>query len=162
MILAVTHEALSIPFEPRFYRTERGYQGRLYSALQERFNKRGVVDGRTILELEYQKSPHHGTTQRPDVVLHVPAEHSGASVRSNNFAVWALKRKASEGDALADFDKLDLMFSQLDYRIGIFVNIGIDRHFLDRYRGGYSERLLAVGVQRTPNGICVAESRGWT
>jgi hypothetical protein len=52
-------------------------------------------------------------TQRPDIVLHVPAEESRAEIDENNFAVWALKRHASNARALSDFKKLDEMLGRL-------------------------------------------------
>lgn len=47
-----------------------------------------------ILEMEYQKSSRHGLGQRPDIVFHIPAEHSRESVQANNFAVWALPHRS--------------------------------------------------------------------
>jgi nucleoside-diphosphate-sugar epimerase len=45
------------------------------------------------LEQEYQKgTSSHGTTQRPDIIIHVPVEHSGARITENNYVVYALKK----------------------------------------------------------------------
>jgi hypothetical protein len=160
-LLTVTRDALRRPCERRFYATERGYQGHLYCALQSLLIQQGIVDGRTILELEYQKSGRHGTSQRPDIILHVPTEHSGSSVEDSNFAVWALKRAVDRGAALEDFDKLDEMFARLRYGIGIFVNIDADDHFIEEYRGGFSDRLVGVALRRGSGEVRLIESGGW-
>jgi hypothetical protein len=77
-IMSATDEALSAVSEPRFLRTERGFHGRFYCALQQTLEKAGLLDSGRILEMEYRKSTRHGTSQRPDIVLHKPAEESGA------------------------------------------------------------------------------------
>ncbi len=83
--------------------------------------------------MEYQKSFRHGMSQRPDIVLHVPAEDSGACVVDNNRAVWALKRHATQAGARADFEKLEEMFKRLRYPFGIFVNIDAKDGFASAY-----------------------------
>jgi hypothetical protein len=90
-----TDSALRMVDAPRFLRTERGFQGRFYCALQKTLEERGLLQGERILEMEDQKSTRHGLAQRPDIILHVPAEGSNAPVFENNVAVWALKRKAA-------------------------------------------------------------------
>lgn len=96
-----------------------------------------------ILEMEYQKSAIHGLSQRPDIVFHIPRELSGDSVHHNNYAVWALKRDATSGEAVEDFDKLDEMCDVLKYPLAIFVNIASSKTRLDLYRGKFSERIHA-------------------
>ena len=91
-IVSATDQALRTVAVPRFLRTERGFQGRFYCALQEALERLGVLRNGHILEMEYQKSARHGMSQRPDIVLHIPAEDAGSDVRENNLAVWALKR----------------------------------------------------------------------
>jgi hypothetical protein len=86
-IVAVTDEALRQVAEPRFLRTERGFQGRFYCALQKLLHENGLLPEGRILQMEYQKSARHNMHQRPDILLHVPAEESGAGVAENNFAV---------------------------------------------------------------------------
>jgi hypothetical protein len=99
-----------------------------------------------ILEMEYQKSARHGTDQRPDIVFHIPAEISRAPVADNNFAVWALKHKASETEANADFGKLDDMCRALRYHLAVFVNISSVRTHLAAYTGRYADRIHSFGV----------------
>lgn len=145
-IIDATDEALREVAVPRFLRTERGFEGQFYCALQRALEKRGLLQGGRILEMEYQKSDRHGMNQRPDIVLHVPAEESGAGVGENNFAVWALKRHATRSKAREDFEKLDEMFQGLCYPIGIFVNIDAHDSFAHSYDGRFPERLRTVAV----------------
>ena len=145
-VLAATVEALRNVDDPRFFRTERGYHGRFYCTLQAALDrKRQLING-VILEMEYQKSNRHGIAQRPDIILHIPAEESGASVRGNNFAVFALKRRASPADAIADFGKLDEMCERLDYPLAIFINVDSERHYREEYTGPFPDRLHTFGV----------------
>jgi len=145
-LIDATEEALHNVAEPRFLQTERGFHGRFYCALQQVLEKKGLLENGCILEMEYQKSARHGMSQRPDIVLHVPAEESGAVVGENNFGVWALKRQASKSKALEDFDKLDEMFETLRYPLGIFVNVDTRHNRADCYIGRFPERLRSVAV----------------
>jgi len=147
LMARTTRHALEMIVDPRFYATERGFQGRLNSALQERLVAEGFLRGGQILEEEYQKSERHGTFQRPDLVLHTPAERTNAGVRANNVAVWALKRRASGATATEDFDKLDEMFAILNYAIGFFVNVDSTTDHRGLYRGRYSNRLLCISTR---------------
>jgi hypothetical protein len=107
---------------------------------------RGILTDKVILEMEYQKSHGHGTSQRPDIILHVPVEISGGSVRDNNFAVWALKHSGSGTAAEEDFNKLDEICVRLNYPLLIFVNIASAQTHLDRYQGPHRERIHAFAV----------------
>ena len=145
-IVTATDEALRQVAEARFLRTGRGFQGQFYCALQRVLEERGLLQGGRILEMEYQKSSRHGITQRPDIVLHEPGEDSGAGVAANNFAVWALKRRATTRQAQDDFARLDEMFETLCYPLGIFVNNDATDHFAASYDGRFPERLRTVAV----------------
>lgn len=145
-ILEATVEALGTVAEPRFFRTERGYHGRFYCVLQAALDRRGLLVDGVILEMEYQKSARHDMAQRPDIILHIPAEESGARRKDNNFAVFALKWRASRTEALADFGKLDEMCEWLDYPLAIFINIASERHYREEYTGPFQDRLHAFGV----------------
>jgi hypothetical protein len=145
---------------PRFLATERGFQGGLYCALRSELEKMGILSKRVILEMEYQKSWRHGTYQRPDIVLHIPAEISGESPEKNNYAVWALKRAASAPDAEEDFEKLDEMRDILHYPLLIFVNVGSGKNAktrLDLYKGENKELIHAFGVPG-PKGAAIKHS----
>ena len=153
-ILDATREALLAVRGLRFYRTERGFHGRFYCALMESLDHRGFLNEETVLEMEYQKSARHGTHQRPDILLHTPAEVTGALVTHNNYAVWALKRHASIEVAREDFDKLDDMFRTLEYPLGIFINVDARENQIEHYCGSYRERLCGCAVwldNGTPN-----------
>ena len=114
---------------------------------QEQLDQAGLITRGAILEMEYQKSSRHGIRQRPDIIFHIPAEHSRASVRENNFAVWALKRRASSADALADFDLLDEMFEALSIaHSGFFLNIDSADTMRQHYHGRHGNRLAAVAA----------------
>ncbi len=139
-------DAISLVVNPRFFHTERGYQGAFFCALQRILEEKGIVDGRRILEMEYQKSSRHGIRQRPDIILHVPTELSGGDTTENNFAVWALKRMADTDRALEDFMKLKELFDNLGYPLGFFINIASAAHHLEEYSGDSADRIVAIAV----------------
>ncbi|MEX2493215.1 MAG: hypothetical protein WD425_15795 [Nitrospirales bacterium] len=90
-LITATEAAIRAVGAARFFETERGFHGRFYCALQAELDRAGLIANGAILEMEYQKSERHDMVQRPDIVFHIPAEHSGAGARAYNFAVWALK-----------------------------------------------------------------------
>jgi hypothetical protein len=145
-VLESTDQAMRHLTAPRFFRSERGYQGWFYCHLQRELDRRGLLVEPCILEMEYQKSRRHGMEQRPDIILHIPAEESGAHVAENNFVVWALKLNATEAKAAEDFTNLDEIIGGLGYRIGIFVNVASTRTFARSYSGGYADRIFMVAV----------------
>ncbi|MBI4483116.1 MAG: hypothetical protein HY652_09520 [Acidobacteria bacterium] len=120
-VFKATEAALKSIRETRFFATERGYQGRFYCALQRELDRRGLLLADWVLEMEYQKSARHNLTQRPDIVLHIPAEVSGAVPQENNAAVWALKLRASQDEARGDCLKLNDLFRVLRYSVGFFI-----------------------------------------
>lgn len=154
-LINATIRSLSLITTPRLFRTERGYQGEFFCALQNILKEQGIIDGDIILEMEYQKSQRHGIHQRPDIILHVPAEISRANVSENNFAVWALKHRSSQKSALEDFRKLDEMFDVLEYPLGFFINIDSARHYFDEYKGDFVDRLVAFAVQLCEDGVSI-------
>lgn len=99
-----------------------------------------------FVEMEYQKSSRHGLSQRPDIIYHIPVEHSGGDIVENNFAVWALKARANAAAAQEDFEKLDEMFEHLNYPLGFFVNIDTEQHHLASYNGTFKDRLIGISV----------------
>ncbi|HZS10043.1 MAG TPA: hypothetical protein VFD58_34765 [Blastocatellia bacterium] len=158
LIIEATIDALKSVKHPRFFRTERGYHGRFYCALQSVLDQRMSLDDACILEMEYQKSSRHGTGQRPDIVLHIPAGKTRPSVKENNYAVWAFKRKSSVDGAVDDFRKLDEMFELLCYSLGFFINIGSDEHLLKNYTGAYPDRIIAFAVRRKADVIEIRQA----
>jgi hypothetical protein len=146
-IAAATLEALTMVRELRFFRTERGYHGRFYCALQQVLDSMGFLADDTILEMEYQKSQRrHGISQRPDIVLHSPTEATGKLVTANNIAVWALKHRASVSNAREDFTKLDEMIRVLHYQVIVFVNVESEHHYFNEYCGPYSSCLVTCSA----------------
>jgi hypothetical protein len=160
MIIEATILALRSVRHARFFRTERGYQGRFFCALQEILEEFGILNDDLILEMEYQKSvARHHMNQRPDIVLHIPTEVSNAPPNKNNFAAWALKCRANPAHAQDDFRKLDELFLVLDYPLGFFVNIDSDSHHLLHYSGNYPDRLIAYAVQLNDRDVSIRGAR---
>jgi hypothetical protein len=95
----------------------------------------------------------HQSDDRQVIRFHVPAGESGGRVDEGNFAVWALKRKATDKQARDDFSKLDRMFAELRYPVGIFINIDAADHFAASYTGRFPGRLRTVAVRLTGDQI---------
>lgn len=154
LAIEIIIEALKHMDSPRFFKTERGFQGRFACALYEILNKRQIFPDDTIVEEEYQKriEPHR-TSLRPDLIIHVPFEAGHSSSRKeNNFVVFAFKRQASKDDAKDDFEKLDTIFRELEYPLGIFINIdGRSEVFLDKYSGSFKNRIHEFCIRQTNN-----------
>lgn len=145
-LIDATEAAIRAVNATRFFQTERGFHGRFYCALQAELDRADLIIKGAILEMEYQKSARHGLGQRPDIIFHIPAEHSRAGVEANNFAVWALKRRATVAEAKEDFDKLDQMFESLRYPIGFFINIDATDPMREYYTGTHRTRLVTVAA----------------
>jgi len=145
-LITATESAIRAIDASRFFKTERGFHGRFYCALQTELDRFGLIADGAILEMEYQKSARHGLIQRPDIIFHVPTEHSGFGVVANNFAVWALKRHATNFEAIEDFNKLDQMFDTLRYPLGFFINIDSTQPMLEHYTGQHRDRLVALAA----------------
>lgn len=145
-LVSATDAAIRNVDAARFFQTERGFHGRFYCALQMELDRVGLLANGAILEMEYQKSTRHGLGQRPDIIFHIPSEHSPSRVDENNFAVWAIKRRASSAAARDDFEKLDQMFETLCYPVGFFVNIDASDPMRDHYAGAHRHRLAAVAA----------------
>lgn len=144
-IVEITTESLLAIHHIRYFHTERGFQGELIRELNNRIE--GIFPPGTIAEQEYSKSiSRHGTSQRPDIVLHVPAEYSGLGIKENNFAIFALKLNAESDDAIDDFNKMDIMFQQLNYQLGFFININSNKHHLEHYSGPYRSCIHGYSV----------------
>ena len=144
----------------RLFSTERGYQGQLITELKNRVNIKQIFSKHAILEQEYQKTLEaHGINIRPDLIIHIPYEtgiHNDR--RSGNYVVIQLKLNASEEMAQEDFNKLDLMFGEeLDYPLGIFLNINSGKTFFDCYTGDYRERLHCFAVRLVDDEVIIYE-----
>jgi hypothetical protein len=73
----------------------------------------------------------------------VPFEAGHAQKRwEDNFVVFAFKKNADKDTAKDDFEKLDIMFKELKYPIGFFINInGYPNISLENYEGNYKNRI---------------------
>jgi len=121
-LFASFRESLRGITAPRFYETERGFQGELLSQL----SKRPQLSDPEIIEQEHQKRlKEHGLTIRPDIIIHEPFDPERHSARTEgNLAVVELKLNATAKEAAQDFQNLAAMLRVLQYRFGVFVNIG--------------------------------------
>jgi hypothetical protein len=91
VFLQTPRTALLAITEPRFFGTERGYQGALIAELQQRLAD-VRLPGDPIVEQEYQKRiSAHGIRIRPDIIMHVPFERDGVPSRKH----WNLVAIAS-------------------------------------------------------------------
>lgn len=130
MVLAALRESMQKILDPRFYETERGYQGALVAQLTMHLEF-ADFNGHPIIEQEYQKTlPNHGITIRPDVIVHIPFSKEWAADRTHgNVVAIELKRRATNSDAVADFQSLSLLAHHLAYLLMIFINIdSADNH----------------------------------
>jgi len=120
-LLTRVGESLTAITAPRFFETERGYQGQLLAQLDARLH----LPHAAIVEQEYQKQASmHRLNIRPDIIIHEPFDPERHHSRADgNFAVIELKRRASPADARDDFQSLAKMLDVLRYRLGIFINI---------------------------------------
>ena len=158
ILIDSTLRTLSLISNDRFFANERGYQATLHSILRQILTEVGTVNDSRILESEYQKSVRHHTDQRPDIILHIPATREVA-VTENNYAVWALKRRAYRRGALEDFEKLDEMFETLHYQIGFFINIDSVHTQLSHYHGGFKERVMGCSTKKVESSLVVTFAR---
>jgi len=152
LIIETIIEALKNMDSPRFFKTERGFQGRFACALYERFDAKKIFQDDTIIEEEYQKRKGlHGTKLRPDLIVHIPVECSQASSRAeNNFVIFEFKRRANEERVKEDFEKIDEIFENLAYPLGIFINInGYPNIFLNKYSGNFINRIHEFCITQT-------------
>ena len=73
--------------EPRFFATERGFQGELLAELRARLHE-AYFPGDPVVEQEYQKRMReHDIRIRPDLIVHIPFERGLTRVRA---ALWLL------------------------------------------------------------------------
>jgi hypothetical protein len=138
-VIEAVVQALSAVTNARFFETERGFQGAFQANLAIALGDR--VPPEAIVEEEYQKRIRiHGIRRRPDVIVHTPTQPGGDRC-AGNFAVFALKLRATPSEARQDFDALDAMFAALRYPFGAFINIGDDRTHAEQYGGAFPERI---------------------
>lgn len=139
--------ALQSVTTPRFYETERGFQGELLVALR-RTLPQDFLPARAIIEQEYQKLLRsHGLAIRPDIIIHEPFDSSRHhSPDEGNLAVMELKRAATAKSAAADIESLVQMIEILRYSLAVFINIAsVDTH-ADVVPTGWRDRIACFAV----------------
>ena len=142
----------------RFFKTERGFQGRFACALYKILDEEKIFPDDAIIEQEYQKRlGDHRTTQRPDLIIHVPFEAEHSQHRwEDNFVVFAFKKDADVDTAKEDFGKLDIMFKELKYPIGFFINInGYPDIYLDQYTGVFKDRIHEFSIRGKERNVMI-------
>lgn len=145
-IISAVRTSLGIVQHPRYFQSERGYQGAFQAQLSQLIPKL-ILDG-AIVEEEYQKRIRdHGINIRPDVIVHIPFDTNILESRNDgNFIAIELKLHATKIDALADYNKLATLCEHLSYPLGVFINIGSHNTFLADYSGAHKTKLYAFGV----------------
>lgn len=145
-LLTIVRESLLAVSNPRYYETERGFQGALLAELNSRLPSLQLADA--IVEQEYQKRmPEHGIRIRPDIIIHVPfKEGRHNSRREGNFVAFELKINANQNSAFEDYKSLSKMCDVLGYPLGIFINIASNTAFLNDYQGSHKDKLYAFSV----------------
>ena len=148
LLFAAVRESLQAITEPRFYETERGFQGQLLIELSKRipnFLPRDLA----IIEQEHQKTlEHHGLRIRPDIIIHKPFNPElHASRQKGNFAVIELKLRARPKKAIEDFSSIQSMLRVLDYPVGIFINIDQTRTQIEHAPSSCHGKLVAFSTK---------------
>ncbi|TKC91703.1 hypothetical protein FAZ69_04475 [Trinickia terrae] len=156
-LIGAFRAALSSIIEPRFFETERGFQGALIIEL----HRRVPLTAGTVIEQEYQKRLLiHGISQRPDIVIHEPFDPSRHRARTDgNHAVLEIKRRSTERQAILDFEKLRVMTEVLDYPLAMFVNIDSAETYVEVSPPELRDRLICFAVYRGDTGTEVIERR---
>jgi hypothetical protein len=127
---------------------EGTFQARLFTELLHRLPGLGEVAQDFRLEQEVTKTIKlHGFRKRPDLILHKPFELGITGSRTDgNFACMELKVRAGCASALKDYEKLAKFCDQLNYDLGIFINIGRSDTHRDAYDGPHGDRIHGFGV----------------
>jgi len=143
-VLRSIRDSLAAITAPRFFDTERGYQGALLGHLEGRLQ----LPDYAIVEQEYQKQAGlHGLTIRPDIIIHEPFDSERHCARTDgNLAVVELKLRARPAEALGDFQSIRLMLDTLQYPIGVFINIGSTLTYAESLPEHIRERVVCFAV----------------
>jgi hypothetical protein len=156
-IIECIRDSLAAITAPRYFRTERGFQGELLVQLSRRLH---LLD-REIVEQEYQKRQRdHGLTVRPDIIIHEPfdpARHAGRA--EGNRAVVELKLNATMAEAAEDFESLAAMIQLLHYPLGVFVNIASTVTHANLVPAAVRSHVVAFAVSLQDGKPCVTEER---
>jgi len=158
LLLANIRKSLASISVPRFFETERGFQGALLAELTRRIPKYVLPDG-AIIEQEYQKRlAEHGLTIRPDIIIHEPFDpNRHADQREGNLAVLELKLRASKDEAAEDYKSLSKMIEVLRYPLGLFINIASDATYVELIPRGAKTHIVAFAVSLREGHVRVVE-----
>ena len=156
-VLIGVRDALAAITVPRFFQTERGYQGALLGQLHERLR----LPDYAVVEQEYQKQAgQHGLKIRPDILVHEPFDFERHVARTEgNVAVIELKLRATAADALADFQSLRSMLEVLRYPLGVFVNIASVVTHADLVPQDVRGRIVCFAVELADGAAQIVEQR---
>lgn len=143
-LLTALRASLEAIDHPRFYETERGFQGELIAQLQGRTWFQPTY----ITEQEHQKKEQwHGLRIRPDIIIHWPFDPAFHRDRTEgNLVAFELKLNATSDEAKTDFAKLGLMIERLRYPLGVFVNIGSEHAFAELMPTAFQQNIAVFGV----------------
>ena len=151
------HDALSSINAPRYFESERGFQGALLVQLSHSL----TLPDKVLIEQEHQKRLQaHGLTFRPDIIVHepfTPLLHGNRS--EGNYIVVELKLNATPEEATDDFRKLTQMLQILNYPIGIFINIGSTRTYRELAPIETQGRVVCFAVSQSNGETIVIEER---
>lgn len=148
LFLALFMDALRAIRKPRFFDTERGYQGELLAELRSIIG-RGGLPGDPIVEQEYQKTiPRHGLRIRPDIIIHIPFERGVTNGRrEGNFVAVELKRRAGRRQAGIAFKNLRQINEALNYPLTVFVNIDSANNHAELCPGSIAAQTVCIAVR---------------
>jgi hypothetical protein len=156
-IISTVTQSLAAISDPRFYESERGFQGQLLAELIQRLPS-SLIPSQPIVEQEYQKNlQRHGIRIRPDLIIHVPTPQGGDRTRGNYVAI-ELKLNANSKSVLGAFSNLSLLMERLSYPLGVFINISSTNTHGQAYSGEFPDRMHCFAVQRQANGTLVRHS----
>ena len=158
IIIAVRESLLAI-CHPRFFETERGYQGELLAELRNRLPILQIENGRTVVEQEYQKTlQSHGVKRRPDLLLHEPFDQQHHRDRTQgNYAVFELKRRGTPRKAKDDFCSLSQLMTALKYPLAFFINIDSRITQIAHAPNNLPGRLVAFAVKLKDGHVILKE-----
>jgi hypothetical protein len=157
--LQLLRSALLAIREPRFYTSERQYQGELLLQLRARLEENPIWPGSLIVEQEYQNSAAvHGLDFRPDLIIHCSFDKGVFDDRrQGNNVVLELQRRASRQAALQNYAQLDRICTVLDYAMGIFINVDATEIFLPESYGQAGDRLHGFAVELRADQVHIQE-----
>ena len=147
LILDRIRKAITGITAPRFYETERGYQGALVAELTKALPEWTTPNA--IVEQEYQKRVGaHGIRIRPDIVIHEPFNEAIHNSRiEGNVVAFELKLNATADAAAQDFMSLREMVVALRYPLCVFININSSNPHVDSAPLELKGHLVAFAVR---------------